>query len=136
MEAALADAYRCSGGPVPDKGLVSGRGAFLVRTVRLGGPRVRKARRNFADPLERGDMFMYLDASRFKAVVDVLRAVIRDGLLWFGLLSSQFTMGSFGLGGFFPVTLQDFGMARSGGLGFGCRLLRASIVGCRILFME
>ena len=50
-EAALADAYQFSGGPVPDRGLVLGRGA-LVRTVRLGGPKVRKARRNFADPLE------------------------------------------------------------------------------------
>ena len=36
-EAALADAYQFSGGPVPDWGLVLGRGAFLVRTVRLGG---------------------------------------------------------------------------------------------------
>ena len=36
---------------------------------------------------------------RFKAVVDVLRAVIRDGLFWLGLLSPQFSgMGSFGLG--------------------------------------
>ena len=51
-EAALADAYRFLGCPVPDRGLVLGGGAFLVRTVRLGGPEVRKARRNFADPLE------------------------------------------------------------------------------------
>ena len=51
-EAALADAYQFSGGPVPDRGLVLGRFAFLVRTVRLGGPEVRKARRNFADPVE------------------------------------------------------------------------------------
>ena len=36
-EAALADAYLFSGGPVPDRGLVLGR-------VRLGGPKVRKAR--------------------------------------------------------------------------------------------
>ena len=35
-EAALADANQFSGGPVPDRGLVLGRGAFLVRTVRLG----------------------------------------------------------------------------------------------------
>ena len=41
-EAALADAYQFSGGPVPDRGLVLGRGAFLVRTVRLGGHKVRK----------------------------------------------------------------------------------------------
>ena len=49
-EAALADAYQFSGGPVPERGIVLG--AFSVRTVRLGGPKVRKARRNFADPLE------------------------------------------------------------------------------------
>ena len=54
----LADAYQFSGGLVPDRGLVLGRGAFLVRTVRLGGPKVCKARRNFADPLEGGDVFM------------------------------------------------------------------------------
>ena len=42
---------------------VLGRGAFLVRTVRMGGPEIRKARRNSADPLEGGDVFMYLDAS-------------------------------------------------------------------------
>ena len=28
VEAALADAYRFAGGPVPDRGLVLGRGAF------------------------------------------------------------------------------------------------------------
>ena len=38
-EAALADAYQFAGGPVPDRGLVLGRGSFLVR-------------RNFADPQE------------------------------------------------------------------------------------
>ena len=62
-EAAFADAYQFSRGPVPDRGLVLGRGAFLVCTVRFGGPEVRKARRNFADPLEGGDVFMYHDAS-------------------------------------------------------------------------
>ena len=51
-EAAFADAYQFAGCPVHDRGLVLGRGSFLVRTVRLGGPKVRKARRNFADPQE------------------------------------------------------------------------------------
>ena len=37
------------GGPVPDRGLVLGRGSFLVRIDRLGGPEVL---RNFADPQE------------------------------------------------------------------------------------
>ena len=71
------------------KGLVLGRGSFQARTVRLGGPEILKARRNFADPLERSDVFMYHDASsavlldwrrRFEAVRDVLHAVIRDGV--------------------------------------------------------
>ena len=88
-EAALADAFQFAGGPVLVRGLVLGGGAFLVRTVRLGGPEVRKARRKFADPLEGGDVFMYHDAStavlldlrrRFKAVGDLLHAVIRDGV--------------------------------------------------------
>ena len=30
VEAALADAYRFAGGPVPDNGLVLGRGCFSV----------------------------------------------------------------------------------------------------------
>ena len=47
VEAALADAYRFAGGPVPDNGLVLGRGVFRSRFVRLGGPKVRRARRNF-----------------------------------------------------------------------------------------
>ena len=33
------------------------------RSLVLGGREVRKARRNFADPLERGVVFMYHDAS-------------------------------------------------------------------------
>ena len=49
-EAALADAYQFVGGPVPERGLVLGRGSFLARKVRLGGPEVRKARGNLADP--------------------------------------------------------------------------------------
>ena len=54
VEAALADAYRFAGGPVPDNGLVMGRGFFRTRSVRLGGPKVRKARRKFADHHEVG----------------------------------------------------------------------------------
>ena len=45
VEAALADAYRFAGGPVPDRGLVLGRGVFRPRTVRLGGPKVWRARK-------------------------------------------------------------------------------------------
>ena len=42
-EAALADAYQFSGGPLPSRGLVLGRGAALFRWVQLGGPWVRRA---------------------------------------------------------------------------------------------
>ena len=37
-EAALADAFRFSGGPLPPRGLILGRGAALLRRVQLGGP--------------------------------------------------------------------------------------------------
>ena len=87
-EAALADAYRFSGGALPGRGLVLGRGSALFRVVRLGGHQVRKARGNVADALDAADVFLYRDSSiaplldmrrRFKAVVDVLGAMIRSG---------------------------------------------------------
>ena len=86
---ALADAYRFSGGPVPHRGLVLGRGSALLRVVRLGGHQVRKARANVADAVDAADVFLYRDSSiaplldmrrRFKAVMDVLDAMIRSGI--------------------------------------------------------
>ena len=73
-----------------------GRGTARMRTVRLGGPRVRRARRNAADVHdgeggERRDVFMYCDSSvaslldlrrRFKAVMEVLDVMVRDGGLF------------------------------------------------------
>ena len=88
VEAALADAYRFAGGPVPDNGLVLGRGVFRTRLVRLGGPKVRKARRNFADPPEGGEVSLYHDVStapllglrrRFGLVANLLSAMICEG---------------------------------------------------------
>ena len=85
-EAALADAYRFSGGPIPGRGLVLGRGSALFRVVTLGGPQVRKARGDVADAHDAADVFLYRDSSiapvldmrrRFKAVMDVLGAMIR-----------------------------------------------------------
>ena len=78
-EAALADAYRFSGGPIPSRGLVLGRGSASFRVVRLGGHPVRKARGNVADVQDAADIFLYRDASiaplldvrrRLKAVMD------------------------------------------------------------------
>ena len=51
-EGALADAFQLAGGLLPSCCLVGGRGAALFRTVRLGGPRVRKVRRDLADSSE------------------------------------------------------------------------------------
>ena len=93
-EAALDDAFRFSGGPLPSRGLVLGRGSALLRVVKLGGHRVRKARANVADALDAADVFLYCDSSvallldmrrRFKAVVDVLGAMIRFGVSLFSV---------------------------------------------------
>ena len=43
VEAALVDAYRFSGGPLPSRGLVLGRGRASFRTVKLGGHKVRES---------------------------------------------------------------------------------------------
>ena len=62
---------------------------FGTSLVGLGGPKIRKARRNFADPLEGGDVSLYHDVStapllglrrRFRLVANLLAAVIRDGV--------------------------------------------------------
>ena len=88
-EAALADAYCFSGGPAPCHGLVLGRGMARFRRVRLGGHKVRKVRCNAADAHDAADVFLYRDSSfsplldmrrRFKAVMDVLDAMIRYGI--------------------------------------------------------
>ena len=62
-ESALADAYCFSGGPVPDRGLVLGRGTARLRVVRLGGPKVRKVRGNAVDPVDGRDVHLYRDSS-------------------------------------------------------------------------
>ena len=88
-EAALVNAYRFSGGPLPSRSMVLGRGSAMFRVVRPGGHPVRKARGNIADVHDAADVFLYRDASivpslevrrRFKAVMDVLDAMIRSGI--------------------------------------------------------
>ena len=87
-EKALADAFQFAGGPVPDRGLVLGRGIVRMRTVRLGGPVVRSVRRNAADGGEVDDVSLYRDSSaapvldlrrKLKAILDLLDAIIRCG---------------------------------------------------------
>ena len=56
-ESALVDAFRFSGGPIPSRGLILGRGTALLRSVQLGGPRVRRARANAADAVDAADVF-------------------------------------------------------------------------------
>ena len=116
-ETALVDAYQFSGGPLPGKGLVLGRGSASFRVVRLGGHRIRKARGNAADAHDAADIFLYRDCSiaplldvrrRFNAVMEVLDAMIRHGpslsrsveltAQWDGLLT---------VGPLYPVTLSD-----------------------------
>ena len=69
--------------------VVLGRGSALLSIVQLGGPWVRRARANVADALDAADIFIYRDFSlaplldmrrRFKAVMDVLGALIRYGV--------------------------------------------------------
>ena len=116
-EAALVDACRFSGGPLPSRCLVLGRSSAVFRVVRLGGHPVRKARANAAD------VFLYRDSSiaplldmrrRFKAVMDVLGAMIRYGVSlsrsveltvqWDKILA---------LGPMYPVTLDDLSLDRA-----------------------
>ena len=126
-EAALADAYQFSGGPLPSRGLVLGRGTALFRWVQLGGPWVRRARANAADALDAADVFLYRDLSvaplldmrrRFKVVMDLLGAMIRSGVS----LSRSVELTAqwdqiLALGPVFPVTQDDLSV--DSGLGVG-----------------
>ena len=126
-EAALADAYQFSGGPLPSKGLILGRGAALFRRVQLGGPWVRRARANAANALDAADVFLYRDLSvaplldmrrRFKVVMDLLGAMIRSGVS----LSRSVELTAqwdqiLALRPMYPVTEDDLSVGR--GLGIG-----------------
>ena len=79
-EAALADAFRFSGGPLPSRGLVLGRRSASFPVVRLGGHQVRKARANVADALDAADVFLYRDSSIAPLLGDFLGAMIRSGI--------------------------------------------------------
>ena len=57
-EAALADACRFCGVPIPSRGLVLGRGRALFRVVRLGGHKVRKVRDNVSDVVDGAGCFL------------------------------------------------------------------------------
>ena len=113
-ESALAVAFQFSGGPLPSRGLVLGRGAALFRRVQLGGHWVRRAGANAADALDAADIFLYRDFSiallldmrrRFKAVMDLLDAMIRYGVSLSRSveLTAQWNL-IIALGAMYPVT--------------------------------
>ena len=123
-EAELADAYRFSGWPLHSRGLV---GIALFRVVRLGGHQVRKARGNVADAHDAADVFLYSGSSiaplldmrrRFKAVMDVLGAMIRSrvSLSRSVELTAQWDR-ILALEPLYPVTLDDLSIDRSMGIG-------------------
>ena len=126
-ESALADAYRFSGGPLPGRGLVLGRGRASFRVVKLGGHEVRKARGYAADAHDAADVFLYRDSSiaplldmrcRLKAVMELHGAMIRCGVsLSRSLeLSAQWDRILI-IGPLFPGTLNDLQVVRGVGLG-------------------
>ena len=116
-ETALADAYCFSGGPAPCHGLVLGRGLARFRRVRLGGYKVRKVRCDAVDVHDAADVFLYRDSSiaplldmrrRFKAVIDVLDAMLRYGISLARSveLTAQWDR-ILAIGPLYPVTLGD-----------------------------
>ena len=103
------------------------------RVVRLGGPKIRKDRCNVADAHDAGDVFMYRDSSiapmlemrrRFKAVMDVLDSMFRNGaslsrsveltVQWDRILAA---------GPVYLVTLEDFRAVQGQGLGHFLRIV-------------
>ena len=107
--------------------MVLGRSGALLRMVQLGGPRVRRARANAADALAAADIFLYRDFSlaplldmrrRFKAVMDVLGAIIRCGVSLSRLLEliAQWDQ-ILALGPMYPFTLDDISCGRDLGIG-------------------
>ena len=136
-ESALADAFQFSGGPLPSRGLVLGRGAALFRRVQLGGHWVRRARANAADALDAADIFLYRDFSiaplldmrrRLKAVMDLLDAMIRYGVSLSRSveLTAQWNL-IIALGPMYLVTLDDLSVGRDLGIGAFSALVISSI---------
>ena len=118
VESALADAYRFSGGPLPSRGLVLGRGRASFSTVKLGGHKVRKARGYAADAHDAADVFLYRDSSiaplldlrrRLKAVMELVDAMIRYGVSLSRSVELSVQWDKIlGIGPLFPVTFADF----------------------------
>ena len=107
--------------------MVLGRGGALLRMVQLGGPWVRRAHANAADALDAADIFLYRDFSlaplldmrrRFKAVMDVLGAMIRYGLSLSRSVELTAQWGQIlAIGPMYPFTLDDLSAGRDLGIG-------------------
>ena len=132
-EKSLAAAFQFAGGPVPDRGLVLGRGMVRLRSVRLGGPIVRSVRRSAASDGDVDDVSLYRDSSaapvldlrrKLKAILDLLDAIIRYGAsltravqllhLWDGIVR---------LGPLGSVRVEEYTAARTCGVGESRRLV-------------
>ena len=145
-ESALVDAYCFSGGPDPFHGLVLGRGIARFRHVRLGGCKVRKVRRDAVDVHDAADVFLYRDASiaplldmrrRIRAVMDVLGAMIRDGVSLARSVELTCQWGRIlAIGPLHPVTFGDFHMVQGVGIGEFHRIVSVFFVVSVILFMQ
>ena len=62
-ESALVDAFCLAGGPVPERGFCLGRGLACFSKIRLGGPKVRRARARCSDPGDGALVDLYRDRS-------------------------------------------------------------------------
>ena len=94
--------------------------------VRLGGQKVKKARRNAADAVDADDVFLYLDSSiaplldmrrRFKAFMGVLGAMVQSGVT--KPLSVELTAQwdrILAAGPLYSVTLDDLSAVRGLGI--------------------
>ena len=126
-ESALVDAYCFAGGPAPCHGLVRGRGVARFRRVRLGGYKVRKVRCSAVDVHDAADVFLYRNASiaplldmrrRFRAVMDVLGAMIRYGVSLARSVELTCQRGRvLAIGPLHPVTFGHFDMFQGVGIG-------------------
>ena len=141
----LADAYCfAGGGPVPDSGLVLGRGLVRCRVVRLGGLAVRKVRSNAAGPLDERDVHMYRDSSiaplldlrrRLKIVLGVLSGMIRGGFsLTRSLELTTWWDCIHWAGPAHPISAQDLLRVQVRGLAGFMKLSRCFTIGSRSSF--
>ena len=92
----------------------------MFRVVRLDGHKVRKARSNVADAHDRDSSIAPLPdmVRRFKAVLDVLDSMIRNGVSLARSFELTVQWDRFlAAGTLYPVTLDDFRAAPGAGLG-------------------